>query len=376
MRTLALVWLAWLAGCHKTDPLYCVDHPDDTVTCGAAPDGGPIDAFSGVCFGPASAPFQVCITDMPTRDVLLPIVLDTDTDPFCLDAAHQPAAWKDATDACIVAAVTITSNSTTTSVRGKRPLVLLATQTISITQPLVAASVRTTGVLGPGANPTDCMGGSDGMFGVLGASGGGGGASFQTLGGAGGIGNSNTSPAGTPTATGTPSRLRGGCAGTNGGGPTGAVGAPGAGGGAIYLLAGVSITVSSTINASGAGAVAGLATSAGSGGGSGGMIALYAPMITSSTGMIFANGGGGAGGGDGSTAPSSGADPTLPLDQAGGGAKGGGGGGDGGRGYGNTTDATAGQSVSRSGGGGGGGAGYILANVAIGPMASPPRRGF
>jgi hypothetical protein len=379
---LVLCALVLATGCDKTDPLYCKQHMDDVATCGGQADAA-IDADQHVnCFGPPG-PFEVCLGPgpLPTGTVQIPNTFDTTNDPLC--RATQPDGWT-ADPACFVVASSITSSTTPTQIVGSRPLVLVALQDITIDHPLIASTARG-GPVGPGTTATPCTGATDGMTGGtanMGGGGGGAGGSYQTHGGNGGVGDVVTTPgvAGVSNPTLPPTLLRAGCPGTAGGMLSGA---PGLGGGAVYLLAGATITISSTINASGAGAGAGASTSSGgAGGGSGGMIALFAPTITS-TGSIFANGGGGASGGDASSSKGiPGADATLPLTPAPGGCCGSGGAG--GNGFagvvplGNAIPGSPPNSSLRGGGGGGGGGGYILApNTAmLGTNVSPPPRQF
>ena len=382
MRRL-LCALLLLAGCEKTDPLYCRQHPEDVTTCGGEAIDASVDASPHVnCFGPPG-PFEVCLGPgpLPTATVQIPSTFDTTDDPLCRTV--QPEGWT-ANPACFIVASSITSAATQMLIVGARPLVLLAIQDITIDHPLALSSQRG-GPTGPGATATSCTGATDGAVGTGTLVGGGGGAggSLQTHGGAGGAGDSPGASAGPPGASNPtipPNLLRAGCPGTTGGALGGA---PGLGGGAVYLLAGGSITISSTINASGAGASSGgSGNCGGSGGGSGGTIALFAPTITS-TGSIFANGGGGATGGDGGGFKGTpGGDAPLPLVPAAGGA--GGSGGQGGSGFagvvatGNAGQGTAPNSGGKGGGGGGGGGGYVLApnTASLGTNVSPPPRQF
>lgn len=246
---------------------------------------------------------------------------------------------------------------------GSRPLVIVATETLSITSAgAIDAASRTTGtsMIGAGANPAECVDGEDGMNTTNADASGGAGASFQGIGGDGGDGD----PAGGRAAvtTPTPTHVRGGCKGRRGGIANGALAYDGGdGGGAVALVAGIRVDVSGDINVSGGGgkggAIGGNGGCGGSGGGSGGHIWLDAPTVNVA-GDVFANGGGG-GGASGGTLP--GATGGTSADPATGGAAGGGAGaGTGGAGAGGGSLAgVVGVTNASGGGGGGGGAGYI-----------------
>jgi hypothetical protein len=341
-RAIMLVAIAHLAGCRqilglRDLPVEPIDAPtgdghDDAVD--APPDGPPIDAL--VCFGTSSED-TVCLTIGPTAPVTLPVAIDTDgatCSPYVLSG---PAG-------CVIAATDITAAGTIV-VTGTKPLILVATGTISISGTLDVASHRG-GTLGAGHDPPACVAGG------LGAGG--------TFGGMGGTGIAGTTSAPVP-----PTTLRGGCKGQNGGGNGFGVG--GAGGGAVLLIA-TTLDLGGAINASGAGGVrGGMIDTHGGGGGSGGMIAIDAATITG-TGKLVANGGGGASG-TGQVLGGHGDDPSLttPLVRAAGGASGGDGGGVGGRGgaatIGDGENGAAGgldNLGNQAGDGGGGGAAGVL----------------
>jgi hypothetical protein len=290
--------------------------------------------------------------------------------------------------AVLVRAFAVNPNATGT---GTSPLVLFATDAITVEGTIDVAShvndMLAGGIPALGAGARTAVGcaasGLDGGMGKpvqnsdrsYGGAGGAGG-SFGTLGGGGGSGgNNNNIPPGNPVAgTGT-NQLVGGCPGGTGGTGDGGMGSGtgGSGGGAVYLLAGTSITVTGKINASGAGGIAGgpgmASSGGGGGGGSGGMIGFEAPKVAIMTGAaVFANGGGGASGcGQVNTATGmSGTDSTGPAAPGGGGAgkDGGGGGGAGSLAAGTGTAGTKGGNNNNAGqesagGGGGGGAGVI-----------------
>lgn len=292
---------------------------------------------------------------------------------------------------CLIAARTIAIDmDAKVSAIGPNPLVLLATDTLAIAGKLDVASH--VGSMSPGAGAEAACGsnsGADGS-GFEAAGGGGAGGSFGTAGGNGGRGfrssdnGSSPTPGGSALASVSPTSLRGGCPGGDGGeaGGGGGVGRGGGGGGAVYLIA-AAIDISGSINASGAGGGAGKdgldASGGAGGGGSGGFVGLDTPSLAV-TGSIFANGGsGGGGGGDQPQLNGQpGKDPTAATMPATGGSGGGGGGGNGGAGYANSTpatNATNGNNPYCGGGGGGGGAGIIRIYGAAPPGAgtiSPP----
>jgi hypothetical protein len=355
------------AGCGFSAARSGAGHDDASVD---GSDADAIDAAPGtVCYG-ASGVWRVCLAAAPTGDVALPMMLDTDRDPICLQA--QPSGWTPAQPpACFVVGDTVSVTSTT--VTGGRPLVLVGHSRITIDVLLDVASHHKG--KSPAASPSsECKSFAQDPT----DRGGGAGGSFQSRGGNGGRGDGGQGPNGqSGVADGVPTKLRGGCAGQvgNGSAPKDP-GDPGGGGGAVYLVAGGTIAVNGVINASGAGGSGGDMRSGGSGGGSGGVIVLHGTLITTLVnGVLVANGGGGAGGASMSSRGVDGADPstTMPLLAVPGGN---GSAGDGGAGFpatGNALDGNSGPS-NEGGGGGGGGAGYIRANqlLVIGLVVSPP----
>jgi hypothetical protein len=260
-------------------------------------DGGGMPDVPPTCFGSF---VRVCfdsLANVPTMPAMLPsdltIEIDTDSSPLCDQNNDRKG------DFCVVAGAGITL-AATKSIRayGTKPLVVLSTTTMTLeaTSTVDVSSNRGIGPVatGAGANSAMCTSGAAPEF-----AGGGYGGSFGGKGGNGEqlTGATVTSGVAAPALTSPPTILRGGCPGGNG---DASGGAGGAGGGAVALIAGTSIQVDGTVNASGAGGKGGPATqSGGGGGGSGGMIVLDAPSITA-TGSLFANGGGGGQGGDGS----------------------------------------------------------------------------
>jgi hypothetical protein len=319
---------------------------------------------TGACLG--SEPYVACLPTPSSTRQLPAGTLHTGTSPLC--SPTQPASWATSGQpaACFIVATRITTSGAIT-VTGSRPLVLFATDFITLTHNINAASERG-GNTGPAAPAPGCATSGTGSTSLGRGAGGGAGGSFMTRGGNGGSGGNSIYVASGGTsaqASSEPVRLRAGCSGLRGGrssvtGNNG--GAGGTGGGAVYLVAGTSITLSNvTINVSGSGGGGGGREAGGGGGGTGGMLKLDAPSLTvnSSTRLVANGGGGGAGGGETSSGMGgANPDPSQPTTPAEGGSSGG---GNGGRGFAGTSGATSGSNGGRDagGGGGGGGGGYI-----------------
>jgi hypothetical protein len=331
-----------------------------------APDAPP----GQLCLGDGA--FRVCV-DTPTTPYEVQGTANTgiDTDanpPECtfVAAANGPSL-------CVLAATTITISDNVLFARGAHPLVLFASETITIGKGVDVGSHQSGQALGAGADSTACVAGGGAGSDNNGGDGGAGG-SFGTKGGDGGAGG-GTATGDRAGATSAATFLRGGCpgdAGGDGGNNTG--GAGNHGGGAVLLLAGTGITITGFVNASGGGGNAGQASKGGGGGGgSGGMIAMSAPSVTVD-GNLLANGGGGGGGADSNTnaTPGKDADPTMPTKATGGGS-GGGNGGNGAAGAGGTTNAgNTGPSGDGAGGAGGGlGVIRVLSGQTVGGTSSP-----
>ena len=394
----AILLVLVLAGCKsELNPAYCAAHPTDT-RCVQAGDGGVIDGddFDGndavapaICLG--TDPFKVCLREMPTTDTSVTVGINTGNSGLCLKPADTPIDWaaQNEPDACFIvgANVTLTGNL---AVRGPRPLVLVATGTVTLTGQFDLAAHRNqfnTNQTPPGFNAAAC----DPVVTPAkadpnGASGGGGG-SLGTKGGNGGTGDNGTVAAGLAVDQTFPTVLHGGCPGAPGGlgdgqGTAGMTSTGGWGGGVLYVLAQTSIVLTdgTIINASGAAGMAGNDRTGGGGGGSGGMIVLTAPLITAgSSTFVMANGGGGAAGGTNASDGKNGTDPANgnPSMPAPGGTQGALAAG--GNGYafnGVAIDATTGAvgTSGNGGGGGGGGAGLFVATMSLGATAgvSPP----
>jgi len=322
------------------------------------------------CVGPTASAFQVCYDSGPTANVNVSSNLDTTTSVQC--AATQPIGWTTTAGqpaACVIWGVDVTIDNVTAS--GSRPLVIAASGSITVMNGLNGSSVRSPSRNGPGAPSALCAAFASTPQGSTLGAGGGAGGSFMTIGGPGGdgvTGANGGSPAAANAAT--PTVLRAGCAGQRGG-PDGANMAPtpGLAGGAMYLVAGVEITLQSgsRVNASGSGANGTtIEDVGGGGGGTGGMIRLYAPTITATGATLLANGGGGGEGATtGGSAPGDDPNPSTPTTPAAGGA-GFAGGGNGGSGFAGSTNAGPGLNGGNGGGGGGGGGGGLIqSNLAL-----------
>lgn len=344
--------------------------PQSNSCVGAATGDGGVDTpmpplEAGVsCYGVGLA--HPCFSSPPSGAKTLSTSISTDTSTMCETIASG------GTGLCVISgqSITITNNVVVT---GAKPLVLVATGTISVQGALDVSSHRSPVVVGAGANPSSCGAGTPPN-----TSGGGAGGGFGGKGGNGGGTNFSATNGGLAATPAAPTTLRGGCPGQNGNGATPGTG--GGGGGAVYLIAETSITVTSSglILAEGAAGDSGTDTaSAGGGGGSGGYIGLDAPTIMNG-GVIAANAGGG---GEGSGATTPGAPGNEPLGAIGAGTSGNftTNGGEGGAGAsGGTATGANGQNGSSTGGGGGGGGGagiikrYRATSIGGGGPISPP----
>jgi len=307
---------------------------------------------------------KICMTPSSLTRVTISASLTIDTDNMELCTAIGKY--------CVIAATTLMINATLRAT-GTKPLVLLASDSIIVSQLIDVGSHRLpTEFIGAGADPVTCLAGA-----LPGTSAGGAGGSFAGTGGGGGAGGDGGSGGLPASATAPITTFRGGCRGQDGNGPGKGVG--GHGGGAVYLIAGNRISITGPgINAAGeggtGGVVVGNAMSGGGGGGAGGMIGLDAPTITG-TGLILANGGGG-GQGSGTVVPgATGSDPTG-INAASGGTANSGGSGCGGDG-GNGSSGIAGGSGTSGGmfqcgapGGGGGGGGGGAAGIIKAPATA------
>jgi hypothetical protein len=319
------------------------------------------------CFGTGLV--GTCLQTAPTAPLTISIstMINTDSSSMCAPIVSGG-------NYCVLAATTISVEAPLRAT-GSRPLVLVASDSIAVSNTIDVGSHRgVTSETGAGADPATCAAGT-----LPGKGGGGAGGTFAGTGGTGG--NAGANAGGTPALVTAVTELQGGCAGQDGQGA--AAGVKGHGGGAVFLIAGNTIDVRGGINAAGEGGSGGANTdSGGGGGGAGGMIGLDAPMITGS-GLILANGGGGGGGSSSNNPGGAGSDPSSISAAPGGngavanGTPFGGDGGDGsagllaGPGVNGANDAI---DTTGGGGGGGGGAGLVKAPATanLGTQVSPP----
>jgi len=300
------------------DDVPVVDAPSDA-------DAPVTEQDANTCFGTGLV--KICLAQLPTTAVTLPIAnpLNTGVDSNCTEVIAQT----DGDPLCVIEGTQIDVGNLVAI--GTRPLVLVATGTITVSGALDVSSTGTR--VGAGANFSLC---ADAPYaptqaeGDSGGGGGGAGGGFGTVGGSGALGDDNdnhlpTPHKGLPGLGGAqqpaPTVLRGGCPGSAGGSGTVTTtdpgGAGGAGGGAVYLISRTSIAITGTgaVFASGAGGQSHIGAAGveegGGGGGSGGMIGIDAPAIAID-GILAANGGAGAGGG-GNVGGSAGGDGSTVL---------------------------------------------------------------
>jgi hypothetical protein len=374
---MAVIALVTASGCR----FLLGDGPSDnpaTDASGSASVDAPADANTDPKCGWGGAGLPqggICLGELPTSSPSIPTTIDTDTSALCVAYSKGGGTY------CVIAGVDLTVASV--RVTGSKPLVLIATNSITVSGTLDAASHTATMSRGPGTDPTTCDYGLPPNNGNNPETRGGAGGSFGGSGGRGGLRN-NQPPAtdsGVPGARATiapPAILRGGCHGQNGFGAGAAIG--GFGGGAVYLVGGVSIDVqaAAAINASGAGGNGGAGggtPKGGAGAGSGGMIVLEAATVNVA-GRVFADGGGGGEGG-GTNNPGNYGFDSDGTSRAQGGNGGTANGSDGGAGsYGASLDGIDGNNNGAdTGGGGGGGAGVIWLHAPGGTQSgiiSPP----
>lgn len=323
-------------------------------------DGGALVDANPLCPGIGLDMPTVCMTALPTSAIELTDGGDIATSS---DARCDPKISR----YCVVEATAITvSNSL--GVGGDRPLVLMATESITISGGGAYIDVSSQlgtmdGDHGPGSDGGMCNAGTpasgDGPYG------GGAGGSLGLEGGDAGDGFGKANSKGTAGAPSRPTVLQGGCPGQDGAGGTG--GTHGHGGGAIYLVApAITLGMGVKIDASGGSAYGGNANqSGGGGGGSGGMIVFDTDhLMISNVAQVFANGGAG-GEGTGGNKGGDGIDTMFAAMPALGGKGGSTQGGDGGNGgFGGTAAGAGNDAVTggggTGGGGGGGSVGWIL----------------
>lgn len=364
---------ASLASDSSGDDMTVIDGSIDSTTIQPGAEPTPcMPNFLDMCGQPAAT---------STLDAAGIDSINTDTDPRCRTLTQTNGG-----DVCLVY-VTSASISGQLIATGSRPLAIAASSTITISGVIDVSSRRSDGKTGPGMDGACSFAATPEMD--AGGAGGAAGGSFGAVGGAGGHGDSDTSLGndgdGAPGGAGAPialTVLRGGCRGQTGANESAngnAGGTGGRSGGALYLYAASSITLTSTgvIRASGAGGNGGQAQAGGGGGGTGGMVVIESPQIALA-GVIAANGGGGGEGGGriGNTNVTGqpGADGTATTAAAPGGM-----GSDNRFGYGGpggaaSTAAGAGTSSVIGGGGGGGSVGiihFIGASTVTGTVTPP-----
>jgi hypothetical protein len=319
--------IAFLVGCGFQGSLPSTPIDGNTPAVDAAVPGDaatttpPIDARQ--CFG-AGLLGSLCLSKAPADAVTLSTPIDTDAAGTCTQVFPQTGSPAAAPELCAIAGKTITVQGTVTA-KGSRALVLIGAETVVVVAGAIldvsSTSNTTPRRIGAAANASACTtpGTADNDNG---GAGGGAGGSLATRGGNGGKGNLNAAGGPQNAAKGgvagatqpAPTVLRGGCPGGKGGNSQNAGGAGGNGGGAVYLIAGTSITLTGDVFASGAGGDAtnnnGGAEQGGGGGGTGGVIGLDAQTLTIS-GRVVANGGAGGGGGGLNTGGKPGGDGTT-----------------------------------------------------------------
>jgi hypothetical protein len=313
------------------------------------------------CYSPGSEPTN--------SDALSAGQIDTSNNASCTRVVPQT----NGPELCLRAAQSIMVTGYV-RFKGSRPLVMLATNTITVAASgtLDVSSFRAD--VGAGGNTGTCgnvgAGAADTSPSANAGAGGGAGAGFGTPGGSGGSSDAAGGTAGGTTAL---TQIRGGCHGARGGTSNDGIGGEGGnGGGGVYLIAGASITIAGTVKANGSGGSGGPNKAGGGGGGSGGLIAFDTPAL-SITGTVYANGGGGGEGGASGQTGENGSDPMSYNARASGGNNlDNGGDGGGGSTFANTGQ--AGIGANNGAGGGGGGAGRIKifqASVPAGKLSPP-----
>ncbi len=320
------------------------------------------------CFGHL---VEVCLPAPPTGDVSLTSTqpLDTGRDARCV-VVPQP----NGPELCVIAGQTVTVGML--QAVGRRPLVLIGADTITVTGTLDVSPSFMFGQNGAGSDSDLCT--TTGIDGAAGTTGGGGaGGSFGTKGGDGAPAIDSTAGGVAVEPVAKLDAIRGGCSGGDGGSSSN----DGSSGGAVYLVAGNTISVMGEIYAVGIGGFGGDYTGTnnggGGGGGSGGMIALDARTVDV-LGTLSANGGGGGGGADVADGRDGQSGQRMRFSDVATGGTGpaAGRGGVGGNGAAAMTAATAGMTATASGGGGGGGGGagviWIHGDVTGSKMSPSP----
>jgi hypothetical protein len=317
------------------------------------------------CFG--TGLLHICLAAPPMVPLMISEAMTIDTDNSSMCAATVSGA----STYCVVAATAITVDANLRA-KGTKPLVLIASGSITASQLIDVGSHRTTPeFIGAGADPMACVPGV-----AAGTRAGGAGGSFLGTGGNGGNapGGGNGGQRATAVA---PTELRGGCPGQDGDGN--GKGTRGHGGGAVYLIAGNRIDITGPgINAAGEGGDSGkggpVATpisSGAGGGGAGGMIGFDALNITC-TSLLLASGGSGGEGSGVTTDGKPGLEPSTTAAAIGGAGNSniGGDGGNGSSGAAAEAGANGKNGSSAAGNDGGGGGGGGGAGLIKGPAGS------
>jgi hypothetical protein len=376
MRSLPLVSVICVVGCGKQlNPEFCAAHPDDE-RCESAGDASH-DGTGRFDVAHLSMGVEGMLTSTSNVAILPTTMIDTATGTITpgLSGALVIAsiAQEDGPPVMVIQASSFMIDANVRIV-GDKPLIFVATNDITVTGTLDASADLLTAGAGGGQQTQGMGAGGMGMPGNNLADAGGGGGGYGTPGGKGGdVDQRAGGLAG--VAYGDATKLLGGSGGGRGAGPGTCLSSGGAGGGALQITAGGTLTLGGAINVGGGGGVGGPACTgdggAAGGGGSGGMIYLQARAFAG-TGMLGANGGGGGGAASpmGSIAGLPGENATLTAGGAGGpGSAGGGGGGAGADTTTNGIDGTGNTTTDQNGGGGGGAAGRIYYQ---GPQPSYP----
>lgn len=372
LSALPAALLAVIAGCSFSAHAPSNPGGDDTPGVDAAVPGDVAASIDGAA-ACVRGFLDLCTQAAPSTALDITNAQSINTGPSNTDPRCRTLTQPGGSDVCLIyaTAVTITGNGSLTAT-GSRPLAIASSSTLTIDGALDVGSH------GPQRGPAaDAMGCTFATVPELDRGGGAGaaGGSLTQPGGDGGIGDSDnsvdpdgTAAAGTHGATIKITVLRGGCAGQAGGdeAPGGGAngGAGGHAGGALYLFARQSLTITGDVRATGAGGGGGQVQAGGGGGGTGGLVVIESPSITIS-GRVAANGGGGGQGGgrlnQNDISGNPGTDGAMGTTAAAGGS--GVASGDprfGFGGAGGATTAAVGGTTANFGGGGGGGAAGVI----------------
>ncbi len=338
ITAIALATLA-LGGCNSL-----LGITDITVGSGSGSDGG-----MGRCLNAPNdgALFMGCPA-APTGQLTIQANIDTDNDPGCVKIGQGAAAPL----ACMIAANSIVVPTGHHYVSGGNVLVLVAATTIDVQGTLDASgSPTTTPVTGSVCNNV-----SGGSYAATGTGGGGGGGAFGDASGTGGAGGTANAEGGNGASSiSSIIVVRAGCPGAPGGAfnPFGTTSLGGVPGGAIYMIAGTSVTVeASGIVLANGGPGGGAAANEGGGGGASGGLIGFDSLVVDIEGTVTADGGGGGGGGGANDGDNGG---TAQGTTHGNGSTPGGNGGDGEDGFTSPGDGVSAMNGSMGGGGGAGG---------------------